>query len=304
MAVACVSAAKGADKDHAVPKPCLTGDWWRIAGNPDLGDLFSTNQQPVDFGVWQASDGSWQLWSCIRQTKEAGHTRLFHHWEGKTLTNTDWQPKGIAMRAEPKFGEKRGGLQAPFVFRKESKFIMFYGGWDDICSASSQDGKNFQRNIDKDGKATLFGATAGNIRDPMVVRIGGIWHCYYTMHPQNRGADYCRTSTNLTDWSEPRLVAQGGEAGEGPYAAECPFVVELKPGRFYLFRTQHYGKDAATRVYFSTDPFDFGVDNDREHFVCTLPVAAPEIIKDNGEWFIAALLPNLKGIQISRFTWN
>jgi len=81
-------------------------------------------------------------------------------------------------------------------------------------------------------------------------------------------------------------------------------VVELKPGRFYLFRTQHYGKDAATRVYFSTDPFDFGMDNDREHFVCTLPVAAPEIIKDNGEWFIAALLPTLKGIQISRLTWN
>jgi len=304
MAIACVSDANGADIDHAVPKPCLTGDWWRIADNPDLGDLFSTNQQPVDFGVWQASDGSWQLWSCIRQTKEVGHTRLFYHWEGKTLTNKDWQPKGIAMRAEPQFGEKKGGLQAPFVFRKESKFVMFYGGWDDICSAASPDGKVFQRNINKDGKATLFGANSGNIRDPMVVRIGGTWHCYYTMHPQNRGADYCRTSTNLTDWSEARLVAQGGEAGEGPYAAECPFVVELKPGQFYLFRTQHYGKGAATRVYFSTDPFDFGVDNDREHFVCTLPVAAPEIIKDNGEWFIAALLPDLKGIQISRFTWN
>jgi len=77
----------------------------------------------------------------------------------------------------------------------------------------------------------------------------------------------------------------------------------LEPGRFYLFRTQRYGKDASTSVYFSTNPLDFGLDNDKEHFVCTLPVAAPEIVKDKGEWFIAALLPNLKGIQVSRFTW-
>jgi len=47
---------------------------------------------------------------------------------------------------------------------------------------------------------------SGNIRDPMVIRIGEIWHCYYTMHPQDKGADYCRTSTNLIDWSEPRTV--------------------------------------------------------------------------------------------------
>jgi hypothetical protein len=181
---------------------------------------------------------------------------------------------------------------------------MFYGGWDDICSASSPDGKQFERLTNADGKATLFGAKSGNIRDPMVIRIGEIWHCYYTMHPQDKGADYCRTSTNLRDWSEPRTVAQGGRAGTGPYSAECPFVVELKPGRFYLFRTQHYGKDASTSVYFSTDPFDFGLDNDNEHFVCTLPVAAPEIIKDKDQWFIAALLPNLKGIQMSRFIWE
>jgi hypothetical protein len=34
-----------------------------------------------------------------------------------------------------------------------------------------------------------------------------------------------------------------------------------------------------------------------------LPVAAPEIVKHNGEYFIAALLPSLKGIQIARLEW-
>jgi hypothetical protein len=64
-------------------KPVLVEDWWQVAGNPDLGDLTSEQQQPVDFGIWQAADGSWQIWSCIRKTKETGKTRLFHGWEGK-----------------------------------------------------------------------------------------------------------------------------------------------------------------------------------------------------------------------------
>src|SRR5215468_905713 len=65
--------------------PQIDGEWWTIAGNPDLGPLTSPKQQPVDFAVWPAADGTWQLWSCIRSTKERGHTRLFYHWEGKQL---------------------------------------------------------------------------------------------------------------------------------------------------------------------------------------------------------------------------
>ena len=93
-------------------------------------------------------------------------------------------------------------------------------------------------------------------------------------------------------------------AGSGSFSAECPFVVELEPGKFYLFRTQRYGKDAQTSVYFSGDPLDFGVDNDEGHFLCTLPLAAPEIIHYQDQWFIAALLPSLKGIQVSQLTWE
>ncbi|HVX57659.1 MAG TPA: hypothetical protein VHA37_08070, partial [Candidatus Saccharimonadales bacterium] len=96
----------------------------------------------------------------------------------------------------------------------------------------------------------------------------------------------------------------GGQAGSGPWSAECPFVVEWASGEFYLFRTQHYGQNAQTSVYCSHDPLNFGVDQDAGHFVCTLPVAAPEIIRYEGQWFIVALLPNLKGIQIARLEWE
>src|SRR5688572_27027007 len=46
--------------------PRIVGQWWTIAADPDLGELTTPKQQPVDFGIWPASDGTWQLWSCIR----------------------------------------------------------------------------------------------------------------------------------------------------------------------------------------------------------------------------------------------
>ena len=34
------------------------GDWWQVAGVPDLGVYTRPEQQPVDFGIWQAKDGT------------------------------------------------------------------------------------------------------------------------------------------------------------------------------------------------------------------------------------------------------
>jgi hypothetical protein len=42
--------------------------------------------------------------------------------------------------------------------------------------------------------------------------------------------------------------------------------------------------DKLTSVYFSRDPADFGMNHDEGHFVCTLPLAAPEIIQDQGQY--------------------
>ena len=76
----------------------------------------------------------------------------------------------------------------------------------------------------------------------------------------------------------------------------------MRHGWYYLFRTQRYGQNALTTVYRSKDPLDFGVRDDR-CLVGTLPVAAPEIVVHEGQDYIAALLPSLKGIQIARLKW-
>jgi hypothetical protein len=282
--------------------PQIDGEWWTVAGDPDLGNLTDPKQQPVDFAVWQAADGTWQLWSCIRHTKCGGKTRLFHRWEGKRLTDRNWQPMGIALQADPKVGETSGGLQAPHVMRTDNSYYMFYGDWENICVASSRDGKSFQRRIADNGRTGMFSESPGaNTRDPMVVRIGELWHCYYTAYPNRKGAVYCRTSRDTKIWSDSKMVAFGGQAGTGPGSAECPFVM-LYAGNYYLFRTQRYGTNAQTSVYCSKNPMDFGVENDA-HFIGTLPVAAPEIILHQGQYYIAALLPSLKGIQIARLKW-
>lgn len=126
------------------------------AQNPDLGAYSTTNQQPVDFAVWQAADGTWQLWSCIRNTRCGGVTRLLHGWEGRRLADTNWAPRGITMEANAEFGETPGGLQAPFVLRHDSQFLMFYGDWGHICVATSKGGKTFARRIDPNGNPGMF----------------------------------------------------------------------------------------------------------------------------------------------------
>jgi Glycosyl hydrolases family 43 len=284
-------------------RPEVAGPWWTVAGNPDLGKYTSEKQQPVDFSVWQAADGTWQLWSCIRGTKCGGTGRVFHGWEGKSLTDANWRPLGITMEADPKVGETPGGLQAPHVVKFKDQYYMLYGDWEHICLATSRDGKKFSRYIQPNGKTGLFTEGLGtNTRDIVALRIGDLWYGYYTAFPADQGAVYCRTSPDLKTWSESTTVAFGGRAGVNRYAAECPHVVE-HDGRYYLFRTQKYGQQARTSVYRSTDPMNFGINQDRRYFVCELAVAAPEIVRHEGQDYIAALLPSLKGIQIARLQW-
>jgi hypothetical protein len=283
------------------PVPRIEGDWWTVAASPDLGPLTRPEQEPVDFAIWQAAGGRWQIWSCIRKTGEEGRTRLLYRWEGESPLHRDWKPMGIAMRADPDFGETPGGLQAPYVFHANGEYNMFYGDWVNICRARSSDGKTFARVLQPNGRAGMFSeGPDANARDPMVLRHGARWILYYTAHPNRDGSVYARTGKTLDAWGPAKIVSKGGRSGAGPFVAECPFVWFHKPADlFYLFRTQRYGKDATTHVYASKDPLDFGIGDDSK-YVTTLPVAAPEIFEYQGALYIAALRPDLKGIQIAK----
>lgn len=292
-------------------KPEIDGPWWQVAGDPDLGEYTSPKQQPVDFGIWQAADGTWQIWSCIRHANCGGNTRLFYRWEGKNITDRDWQPMGIAMEADTSLGESKGGLQAPHVIKLDGKYWMFYGDWNNICLAASDDGKKFRRVLNDKGRPQLFSGPYGNTRDAMVLLVEDKFYCYYTGHQPRDASDkhkcavFCRTSTDLRNWSDPIKVSAGGSAGgkSNWYGGdcECPFVVH-KDGLFYLFRNQRYGTDNLNTQYCSSDPADFGVDDDRCR-IGALPVAAPEVVLHDDQYYIAALMPTLKGLRIAKLKW-
>jgi hypothetical protein len=137
--------------------------------------------------------------SGIRKTNCGGNTRLFHGWEGQQLTDTNWKPLGIVMQADAEFGESPGGLQAPHVIRQDGTYYMFYGDWANICMPTSQDGKRFTRVMQTNGKTGMFNEGAGeHARDPMILKVGTRFHCYYTAHSMrspeknHRGVNYCR----------------------------------------------------------------------------------------------------------------
>ena len=286
--------------------PEIDGDWWQVAGNPDLGEFNSDEQEPTAFGMWQALDGTWQLWGCIRKTNVGGNTRLFFRWEGEKITDTDWTPKGIVMVADPDLGETPGGLQSPHATRFANEHVLVYGDWENICLSRSSDGKSFDRQVGAEGKTGMFNEGLGNqTRDPMITRFGDSYYLYYTANPGGVGAIYARTSTDLRSWSESKIVSAGGSAGSDWLDAEVPVVLYLeKAEAFYLFRT-HSLPDTermGTSVYRSTDPLDFGVNNDR-HLVTTLPSEATWIVNEGDDYYIAAVIPGLQGYRVSRLKW-
>lgn len=285
-------------------RPVIKGDWWRVASNPDLGEWTSDEQEPVDFGIWQAADGSWQLWSCIRKTKHPGRTRVFHRWEGMELMDPNWKPMGITFKGDGTIGETIGGMQAPYVIKVENQYRMYYGDYRHICLAVSDDGKTFKKQLLAHDMTGLFGeGPTAMARDPMLLQVGDTWYCYYSAQPQRGHGVWVRTSKDLIHFEDPKLIMTGGQAGTEWWNFECPHVV-FHEGYFYLFHTQNYGVGKQqTSVYRSQDPSYFGIDDD-SNFVCHLPVAAPEVVFHEGEMYLAALSEELDGIRISKLEWE
>lgn len=286
--------------------PEVVGDWWQIAGNPDLGKYQTDKQEPLDFGIWQAADGTWQLWSCVRYTGCGGKTRLFFRWEGEKITDKNWRPMGIAMEADPHFGETEGGLQAPYVHKEGDIYYMYYGDWVNICLARSWDGKTFARHLNADGLSGLFSEKAGtSSRDPMVMAYRDLYYIYYTGVPEGKGAIYCRISPDLFTWGDSIEVSSGGKGGNGPASAECAFVYYMPEDfSFYFFRAHPHKEtgEYITSIYRSHDPLNFGVGSD-EFWIGSLPYEVVRIIKDGPDFYMSALNPGYDGIRLVRMRW-
>jgi len=301
-----------------VPRiPYIDGDWWYVGNNPDLGEITSKKQQVVDHCFFQAANGKWQLWACIRHTKVG---RIFYRWEGDSIEQRNWTPMGIAMRSDQRYGESYGHspedemLQAPHVIKEDGKYYMFYGGGGSpyakepkkeyqICLATSLDGIIFTKYKGTNGYSQIFHGP-GYTRDPMAIKVGNQYLCYYcgNLEQQNwQGAIALRTSFDLTNWSDYTIVSTGGNPGYHVGSAECPFVIFID-GHYYLFRSSCY-RPPINHVYRSKDLMNFGIDND-EKKIAVLPAAAPEIIQIGKQFYISTVADLECGIKVAKLGWH
>ena len=301
-------------EDTKIPRrPVIDGGLWHIGNNPDLGDLHDDEQEVVDHAIFRSDDGRWHLWACIRGTKIG---RVLYRWEGGSLEQRDWEPRGVAMRADSALGESIGmedgreWIQAPHVIVRDGVHHMFYGaqrteaGDGQICPATSPDGREFTRHRNANGYSRVFQGPISS-RDPMALKVGELYYCYYTGHDVGSPAPckiYCRTSPDLIEWSDFQDVNWGGSGGSAQWDAECPFVVHLD-GYYYLFRTSWYWPPAVTHVYRSEDPLDFGLDDDSK-YLGTIQVSAPEVMLAGDRYYISTVEDLQGGVQLARLKWE
>ncbi len=273
-----------------------------ICTMPDLKELNGENpegQHIVDHGIIQADNGKWQLWACLRGVKVG---RLLYGWEGDSLESENWRHAGIKMRANSEYDEniKENNIEqigAPFFIKKDSEYFCFYHS-NGIRVAKSADGVNYERL--SPNTTTIPGS-----RDVMIMKYNDLYYSYLTTTTKKENGELISyvdsaTSADLINWSEPKIVSQGGKGGIGPIDAESPFVVFID-GYFYLFRTSSI--TFKTVVYRSEDPQDFGIDDDSK-LVTELDEKILELFEYEGQWYTTHISEDFQSVLLSKINWK
>ena len=311
----------------------------RIVGDDEHRVLFekgdhSEHNAPVDHHLFCDASGIWHLWACVRATAVG---RILYHWKSESLTKSPWLDTGEFIRADRSSGEciddwyGQEWLQSPYFIHTKDRYYMFFGGHRagvdlkgrmlassdaateyetdesacQMCLMTSSDGHTWERHRNPDGTSRLF-LGPGETRDPCLIEIDGLWHMYYAGYydrsrPEEGAGFVVRTSSDLVEWSDWRIVHRDPQYGVGRTETECPFVA-YRAGYYYLFRTVDYYQ-CQTLVFRSEDPYDFGVGDASEKLVGRLPCAAPEIIEtDEGE-FVSSSHSPLFGEQMCKLRW-
>ena len=321
---------------HRKLRPVLDGEW-QLIGPPPVGldERLPGPPVPTDGGehnacvdhhILQSTDGAWHLWACVRRTRVG---RVLYHWETARWLDCPWRDTGEFIRADRAAGEcvhdwdGQEWLQSPFFVHHDGRYYMFYGGHAtggtggasdgiayadpalpmQMCLMTSPDGRAWTRHRDPNGFSRVF-VGPGEVRDPCILRIGELWHCYYagfSNGDKHRPGFYCRTSRDLVHWSYYTCIHMDLTLAPGRWATECPHVVE-RDGYFYLFRTEDYYR-RKTHVFRSANPLDFGVGDASAHYVCTFPAAAVEIYQIDGQECISSSHDPRRGTQLARLRW-
>lgn len=259
-------------------------------------------------------EGVWHLFGITRQEPAKPLQEIhFAHAVSSKLAVSPWQKQPFALTASPAAGEVH--LWAPHVVKHDDTYYMFYcagardaqGQLDSrnyrIHLATSADLKKWTRHEENPLFTDGFDA-----RDPMVLRVDGQWVMYYTANSTPAGGNHivaARTSSNLIDWSERRIVYTHPREGTSGGPTESPFVVR-RGDWYYLFvgpRGGYRGEYGyvGTDVFRSRDPFHF----DRSDHVGFIDAHAPEVVRDAaGDWYISHCGWGQGGVYLAPLHWH
>lgn len=311
VSISAIHSQQALAASNTIDAPFIAGQWRLLTSPEPLAslELPPRNQEPLDppepndHHIFQAADGSWHLWACVRGT-DVG--RLLAHWRTDDFFAGPWEFTGEVMRADRNAGESlvtwqgQEFIQSPFIVQHNRRFYMIYGGYatgynscgeptldygsmqNQISLASSDDGLQWKRVLNANGFSRIF-VGPGAARDPSLLKINNLWHCYYTGH-RNENVDeeaiLVRTSKTLLERSEWEVAHYVDPAYRSSRTCESPVVI-ARNGLYYLFRSGGYTGDGngSVAVFVSADPKNFGRSGDGSaHYLCNIKAHAPEVI--------------------------
>lgn len=283
--------------------PRLDGPWIKLVGRPPLERWATDKAEPVDFTLFQANDGSWQLISCIRHTAHPGGTRLLYRWSSPDLRHGDWTPEGIFLSSKPEWDHAQGMLQAPFHVFDAGKHYLFYNSRGGHLM-SSDDGISFE----PVGNGALFPMG----RDVCILddrESSGKWIAYYTS--PEKGINPATRDHTIRARTADRL--------EGPWSAsavEIPPITPPAEGYSFVYaesplvirRGDYYYRFEQLEVFRSSDPLKWeGPAIARLAPRDPLKRLAPEIVTHQGQDYLVAYQwrgRDPRGIYLAPLAWD
>jgi beta-fructofuranosidase len=247
-------------------------------------------------------DGRWHLFG-ITHVKPFNHavdpgTRLAHATAG-TLQQAGWQKEPFALTVDPD-GYDEHLLWAPHVVEHDGIFHLF------ACVGAREGYRYAIHRYESDDLWTWRRTEHGPIvvdgvegRDPMVLRDGNRWICYYTATERTDGGHFVVAavlSDDLVTWSNRRVVFTHAREGKFGGPTESPFVVRRGPSN-YLFVTD----DDTVHVYVSDDLMHW---SPGDHVFAYVGHACEVVRDESGAWFISHVGWEQDGLWLAPLTWK
>ncbi len=286
--------------EKSIKIPYISGEWKKLFEPTINGNYVN------DHSIVLGPDGNWHLFGITSFEGRPTQERYFVHGVGQSLA----QPfKEVGRSID------RGTLAwAPSIIKRDENYYMFYGPSPTSLAVSFDMYEWFGTNVILKNEPLM-----GAHRDHFVLKISKDKHLMYVVGVHNRkGAVSCFSSGDLLNWEfEGFALTSGDNAPLKPAwgAMESPYVVE-KDGLYYLFVTYTDCSDKTyndTLVFCSKDPKRFGEYNGESCGttpITVLQAHAPEIIEDNGKYYITTCgwrtkpTPHTGAVSIATLDWK